>query len=106
MGGLVDDGSTDSTTRRERERDRRPDPIAPLHGVPITAKDWIDVAGFPCAGGSTHHRDRRPANDATVVARLRAAGAIVLAKTAAGDRSEVYGITRNPFDPERSPGAS
>jgi amidase len=80
--------------------------IGPLHGVPITVKDWIDVAGFPCAGESARYRDRRPAEDATVVARLRAAGAIVIAKTAAGDHNELYGITRNPHDPERSPGAS
>ena len=74
--------------------------------VPITVKDWIDVAGFPCAGESARHRDRRPAADATVVARLRAAGAIVIAKTAAGDRNEIYGVTRNPHDHTRSPGAS
>src|SRR5205085_3837020 len=47
-----------------------------------------------------------PRDDATVVARLRAAGAIVIAKTAAGDRNEVYGVTRNPHDPTRSPGAT
>jgi Asp-tRNA(Asn)/Glu-tRNA(Gln) amidotransferase A subunit family amidase len=80
--------------------------IGPLHGVPITVKDWIDVAGFPCAGESARHRDRRPTEDATVVARLRAAGAIVIAKTAARDRSDIYGITRNPHDPARSPGAT
>jgi amidase len=80
--------------------------IGPLHGVPITVKDWIDVAGFPCAGESARHRDRRPQDDATVAARLRAAGAIVMAKTAAGDRNEMYGATRNPFDHTRSPGAS
>lgn len=80
--------------------------LGPLHGVPITVKDWIDVAGFPCAGESARHRDRRPTEDATVVARLRAAGAIVIAKTAAGDRSKLYGVTRNPHDHARSPGAS
>jgi len=80
--------------------------IGPLHGVPITVKDWIDVAGFPCAGESASHRDRRPRDDAAVVARLRAAGAIVTAKTAAGDNNEMYGATRNPHDLRRSPGAS
>lgn len=80
--------------------------IQPLHGVPITVKDWIDVAGFPCAGEDARHRDRRPQHDATVVARLRAAGAIVIAKTAAGDRNELYGVTRNPHDHARSPGAT
>jgi amidase len=80
--------------------------MGPLHGVPITVKDWIDVAGFPCAGEGASHRDRRPRDDATVVARLRAAGAIVIAKTAAGDHSEIYGSTRNPHDHARSPGAT
>lgn len=47
-------------------------PVGPLHGLPVTVKDWIDVEGFTCAGESARHRDRRPAADATVVARLRA----------------------------------
>ena len=55
--------------------------VGPLHGLPITVKDWIDVEGFPCAGESAEHRDRRPPADATVVARLRRAGAVVVAKT-------------------------
>jgi Asp-tRNA(Asn)/Glu-tRNA(Gln) amidotransferase A subunit family amidase len=49
---------------------------------------------------------RPRAEGATAIARLRAAGAIVMAKTPAGDRSELYGNTRNPFDAHRSPGAS
>src|SRR5262249_43286191 len=43
----------------------------PLHGVPFTIKDWIDVAGLPCTGGFVKHRNRVPDHDATVVARLR-----------------------------------
>ena len=55
--------------------------VGPLHGLPITVKDWIDVEGFPCAGESAEPMTagRRP--DATVVARLRRAGAVVVAKT-------------------------
>jgi amidase len=90
----------------DRALTNEPSTIGPLHGVPITVKDWIDVAGFPCAGEGARHRDRRPQADATAVARLRAAGAIVIAKTAAGDRNELYGVTRNPHDHTRSPGAS
>ena len=48
--------------------------LGPLHGVPVTVKDWIDVEGFPCAGGSVSYRDRRPEQDATVVKRLRGCG--------------------------------
>jgi amidase len=109
IGGVAwtdDDAVLEAAHAADRALAEGSSAIGPLHGVPITVKDWIDVAGFPCAGESVRHRDRRPRDDATVVARLRAAGAIVIAKTAAGDRNEIYGITRNPHDPTRSPGAS
>ena len=80
--------------------------VGPLHGLPITVKDWIDVAELPCSGGEVAHRDRVPVRDATVIARLRAAGAIVLAKTTVQVDSELWGPVRNPVDPTRSPGAS
>ena len=80
------------------------DPIGPLHGVPITVKDWIDVAGMPCTGGDIAHRDRVPTRDATVVARLHAAGAIVIAKTTvqSGQRSVGPGV--QPGRPHALPG--
>jgi amidase len=81
-------------------------PTGPLAGEPITVKDWIDVTGFRCSGGWVQHADRRPDADATVVARLRAAGAVVVAKSAVLVDSEVFGPVRNPHDPARSPGAS
>jgi len=84
----------------------RSGPVLPLHGVPFTVKDWIDVDGMRCTGGMTHHRDRRPARDATVVARLKNAGAVVVAKTVVQVESELGGVVRNPHDPDRSPGAS
>jgi amidase len=74
-------------------------PVGPLHGLPVTVKDWIDVAGFPCAG-DTGETGRRPARDATAVARLRAAGAVVVAKTRA------WGGVRHPLDPARTVGGS
>ena len=109
IGGVAwtdDDAVLDAARAADRMLADNAAAIGPLHGVPITVKDWIDAAGFRCAGEGSQHRDRRPTQDATVVARLRAAGAIVIAKTAAGDRSEVYGDTRNPHDEQRSPGAS
>ncbi len=81
-------------------------PVGPLHGVPFTVKDWIDVDGFPCAAGNPASAGRRPARDATVVARLHAAGAIVIAKMNVGASSELHGATEHPFASGRSPGYS
>ena len=81
-------------------------PLGPLHGVPVTIKDWIDVANLRCTGGDPAFRDRVPAEDATVVTRLRRAGAIVLGKTNVMADNQVYGPTFNPHDLTRSPGGS
>src|SRR5262249_30727091 len=75
----------------------------PLHGLPVTVKDWIDVEGFPCAGESGLV-DRRPERDATVIARLRQAGAVVVAKTHAWGPRTGATIVRHPADPGRTPG--
>ena len=79
----------------------------PLHGIPITVKDIIDVAGAPTCAGSAAYRDV-PQVDAVGVARLRSAGAIVLAKVSTHEFA--LGVTtpqsRNPHDPERIPGGS
>jgi amidase len=78
----------------------------PLHGLPVTVKDWIDVEGFPCAGESEQATDRWPGTDATVVSRLRAAGAVVVAKTRAWSLGAPDGVVRHPVDPARTPGGS
>ena len=87
--------------------------IGPLHGVPITLKDSIETADLPTTAGTEGWRDHRPAGDATVVARLRAAGAILIGKTntpeltfGIGTTNEVHGRTNNPYDPRRSPSGS
>ncbi|MEV5888831.1 amidase [Nonomuraea fuscirosea] len=80
-----------------------------LEGVPMTVKDWIDVAGWPVTGATgtlPGSPGRRPAVDATAVARLRAAGAIVVAISAAMADNRLYGVTRNPAAPDRAPGGS
>jgi aspartyl-tRNA(Asn)/glutamyl-tRNA(Gln) amidotransferase subunit A len=84
----------------------------PLHGIPISVKDLVDVAGVPTTSGS-RVPPRLPAADATVVQRLRHAGVIVVGKTnlhefAFGTTSDesAFGPVRNPRDPERSAGGS
>ena len=100
---------SDAALTAARNADRLRDSgaqLGRLHGVPVTIKDWIDVAGLPCTGGDPAFRDRVPTEDATVVSRLRQAGAIVLGKTNVMTDNEVYGPTFNPHDLTRSPGGS
>ncbi|MGE4428062.1 MAG: amidase [Solirubrobacteraceae bacterium] len=88
-------------------------PLGLLHGLPIAIKDLMDTAGIRTTHGSRVHADHVPVADAVVVRRLRRAGAIIVGKTntpehGAGSHTfnEVFGPTRNPFDPERSAGGS
>ena len=94
-----------SPPRAKATRASPREPRVALEGVPITVKDWIDVAGWP-VGGHPVDPDRRPTADATAVARLRAAGAVVVAISAAHADNAVHGATRNPHDATRAPGGS
>jgi amidase len=79
----------------------------PLAGLPVGVKDVFDTADQPTECGSPVHRGRRPERDATAVARLRAAGAVVLGKTVTTEFAFYQpGKTRNPRDPGRTPGGS
>lgn len=85
----------------------------PLHGVPVTIKDVFETAGLRTTSSFRHLANYIPRRDATVVARLRAAGAIVLGKTnmpelATGFQSDspLFGRTNNPWDLNRTPGGS
>jgi amidase len=78
----------------------------PWAGAFVTVKDWIDVAGMPCEGASSERTGRVPQRDATVVDRLRAAGAIVIAKTQPGADHAIHGRCHHPLDVERTPGGS
>lgn len=78
----------------------------PLHGVPLTVKDWIDAAGLPCEGQASLRTGRVPSRDASAVARLRAAGAVIVAKTQPGQDHAIHGRCLHPLDPARSPGGS
>jgi amidase len=84
-----------------------------LHGMPIAIKELVDVEGLPTTLGSPLFRDNIAAKDDIMVARLRAAGAIVIGKTNAPEFglgshtfNPVYGATRNPYDLSKSCGGS
>jgi len=82
-------------------------PTGPLHGLPIGLKDVIDTAGIPTENGTPLDAGRVPATDAAVVARLRAAGALVLGKTVTTELQFLNpSATRNPANPEHTPGGS
>jgi Asp-tRNA(Asn)/Glu-tRNA(Gln) amidotransferase A subunit family amidase len=82
-------------------------PIGLLHGVPVGVKDIIDTADMPTENGSVLHAGRTPSRDATVVAMLRAAGAVVMGKTVTTEfATRTAGKTRNPHNPAHTPGGS
>jgi amidase len=87
--------------------------LGALHGVPLTIKDTIETSGLRTTSGSVIRRDYVPTVDAPAVARLRAAGAIVLGKTNAAEMAmdytadnPVFGRTNHPHDPKLTPGGS
>lgn len=99
--------------RSLREEAARGDLRGPLHGVPVVVKDLFDVAGWETTGCCRAYRGAVAGTDAAVVARLRAAGALILGKTnmhelAAGGTNAVSacGACRNPWDPSRISGGS
>jgi len=88
-------------------------PVGPFHGVPFTVKDIIETADLPTTLGMADSADNRPANDASVVRRMREAGAILLGKTncppggSGGETvNDLHGRTFNPYDLRRSPAGS
>ncbi|MEI6485102.1 MAG: amidase family protein [Sphingomonadales bacterium] len=96
----------------DRERAEK-GPRGPLHGVPVLVKDNYDTHDMPTSGGTLALATLQPRADAFQVARLRAAGAIILGKTALHELasgtltiSSLSGQSRNPYDPARSPGGS
>jgi Asp-tRNA(Asn)/Glu-tRNA(Gln) amidotransferase A subunit family amidase len=110
--------ATDFTRARETARQAeaqvmRGERLGPLHGLPLGVKDLQDTAGLLTTYGNVRLRGNVPANDNALVARLRAAGAIVTAKTnvpdmgaGANTRNPVWGATGNPFNPALNAGGS
>ena len=99
--------------RAADERYRRGEPLGPLHGLPVTVKESIDLAGTPSTFGLASRRALLVERDAACVARLRAAGAIVLGKTNVSQcllyqeaDNPVWGRTNHPERPERTCGGS
>jgi amidase len=87
--------------------------VGPLHGVPFTAKECIEVAGMPCCDASKIFAGNVSTEDAVVITNLRDAGAILIGKTNIPEfafhydsNNLVYGATHNPHDPQRSVGGS
>lgn len=88
-------------------RTRAGKPLGPMEGVPVGIKDIIDTADLPTQNGCPFYTGRRPTSDAACVARLRAAGAIILGKTVTTELALLNpSRTLNPHDPTRSPGGS
>ena len=106
----------DGSGERAREAEAalmRGEVWGPLHGVPFTAKDCFDTAGVRTTRGSKLFENRIPSRDATAVARLKQAGAILLGKTNLPEfalwsetSNEVFGRTVNPWNSERTAGGS
>ena len=93
---------------RARDTERQSGaPQGPLHGIPVGIKDIVDTKDFPTERGTPLHSGRRPSEDATLVARLREAGAVILGKTVTTELA-VYspGKTANPHDTAHTPGGS
>lgn len=99
--------------RQADERQAQGTPLGPLHGLPITIKDFFDLAGFPTTAGVAARAGHRAASDAQVVSQLRQAGAIVLGKTNVAQLgmmmecdNPLFGRANNPWNLKRSPGGS
>jgi len=89
------------------------EPLGALHGVPVSLKDVLYTRGVRTTGGSRLFADLIPEEDNVAVGRLKAAGAVILGKTNTSEfghkaltDNPLFGVTRNPWDPTRTPGGS
>jgi aspartyl-tRNA(Asn)/glutamyl-tRNA(Gln) amidotransferase subunit A len=107
------EGARRAARRAERAVMQRRPRLGPLHGVPFGVKDLVTTRGMRTTFGTPLYRDHVPDEDAPAVERLKAAGAILIGKTntpAFGwvgiTDNLLFGVTRNPWNPERTPGGS
>ncbi|MGA1860069.1 amidase [Azospirillum sp. 11R-A] len=105
--------AADEALARADALDALPSPAGPLHGVPVAVKDLTDTAGIRTTYGSALYADHVPADSDITVARIEAAGGIVIGKTNTPEfgfgaicRNRLYGPTRNPADPNLTSGGS
>ena len=110
--GVNGDGAVEQA-RAVDERRRRGEQLGPLAGVPFVVKDNIDVSGQTTSSGSRAHAGVVALRDATVVARMLAADAVLIGRAnmdelamGASTQTSAFGATRNPWDARRSPGGS
>ncbi len=109
----VDTEGALKAARKARRQIARGNYLGPLHGIPISLKDLYDTKGLLTTAGSKIMSERVPDADATSVAKLRAAGAVIVGKTnlhefalGATTQNPHFGGTRNPYDTTRIPGGS
>jgi len=104
---FLDEEHALTQARAADERKRSGEPIGPLHGVPVGVKDIFDTGDMPTENGTVLHQGRTPREDAAAVKSLRASGAVILGKTVTTECAYFSpGKTRNPHDPEHTPGGS
>jgi aspartyl-tRNA(Asn)/glutamyl-tRNA(Gln) amidotransferase subunit A len=110
---VLGDAARRQAKAAERAVTRRSATLGPLHGVPYSVKDLVITHGVRTTFGTPLYRDNVPAEDAPIVARMTAAGGIMLGKTntptfgwIGATHNLVFGVTRNPWDLEKTPGGS
>lgn len=110
---LVDADGAKRAAEASAARYKAGKPFGPLDGVPVSIKDSLKVGGLPATWGSRLLKDHRPAEDELPVARLRAAGAVILGKTNVPEFTVqgytwnlLFGATGNPWNPDLTPGGS
>src|SRR5438132_6956096 len=104
---FLDEEHALAQARAADERRRSGEPVGALNGIPVGLKDIIDTADMPTENGTVLHKGRTPRSDAAVVAKLRAAGAVIMGKTVTTECAYFTpGKTRNPHNSEHTPGGS
>ena len=104
---FLDEQHALAQARAADEQRRSGEPVGALCGIPVGVKDIMDTADMPTENGTVLHKGRTPRADAAVVARLRAAGAVIMGKTVTTECAYFNpGKTRNPHNPEHTPGGS